>query len=248
MATNSHLPKYVMVTIQKKKRYGRMIQRMIPGMIFIVILICLLNVEYASGQVEEKIIEAVGTADVHRTDVEAAKQEAIANGLVSAVDKALAELLPAEIVSQNFHTVNRVVYDHIDKYISDYKVLTEAVSDKNYRVFIQAKVSMNKLKNGLATSGLMRAKKISYQNIEILVQGTRNLSYFIDFRKELKEIPGVKSIQVSDMQPDEATLLVHFQGSTKELTDALVLKKFGTFNIRVFELSHNKLRIELISM
>ncbi|MCJ7771796.1 MAG: hypothetical protein MUP22_01540, partial [Desulfobacterales bacterium] len=115
-----------------------------------------------------------------------------------------------------------------------------------YRVLIQAKVSIKKLKSRLTNSGLMQVRKIKIQNIEIVVQGTRNLSNFTSFRKELKEIPGVKAIQVSDMQPDEAKLLVNYEGNAKEFTDVLVLKKFDKFSIRIFEISEKKLKIELI--
>lgn len=206
----------------------------------------MLDTHNACGQMEVRTIEAVGTAIIYKTDIETARQQAIDNGLVSAVDKAIAEILPLESVTQNFQTLNTVIYNNTDAYISDYKVLTEAVSEKSCRVLIQAKVSIQKLKNRLSKTGLMQVRKIKYQNVELVVQGTRNLSNFINFRKGLKEIPGVKTIQVSDMQPDETRLFVNYEGSIKEFTDALILKKFDKFSIRIFEISENKLKIELI--
>ena len=206
-----------------------------------------LSTSNAYSQAEIETVEAVGTAIVHKMDVETAKQQAISNGLVSILDKVLTEMLSKELIAENFSKINNTIYDETDKFINDYKVLTEAVSKKNYRVLIQAKVSMKRLNSHLVKSGMMRVKKKKIQNIEIVVQGTRNLSHFFNFRKGLKEILGVKTVQVSDIQDDEANLLVNFEGSLKEFTDALVLKKFDQFSIRIFEISATQLRIELIS-
>jgi hypothetical protein len=225
----------------------RMFYQMMMICFSFIVTMFMADTHFAYGQVEIKTIEAVGTSVVYKTDVDTAKQQAIANGLVSAVDKAMFDILTVELATQNFGIINKIIYNNTDKYISDYKVLTEAVSKKNYRVLIQAKVSVIKLKSHLAKYGVMRVRKAKFQNVEIVVQGTRNLSNFISFRKGLKEISGVKSVQVSDMQSDETKLLVNFKGSAKEFTEALVLKKFDKFSIRIFEISKNKLRIELIS-
>jgi hypothetical protein len=200
----------------------------------------------AHGQIEIKTVEVVGTAVIQKTDVGKAKQQAIANGLVSAVDKVLAELVSTGLITKYFNLINKTIYSEADKYINDYKVLTEAVSTKNYRVLIQAKVSVKRLKSRLAKSGVMQVRKRQRQNIEVIVQGTRNLSHYFNFRNGLKEIPGVKTIQIKDMQGDEANIMVNFEGSSKEFTDALVLKKFDKFSIRIFEISETKLRIELV--
>lgn len=241
-----YLKKDLIINCLAMKKKWEWFYKAIIAAICIIATMLMMDTHRAYGQVEIKDIEALGTAIIYKTDVETAKQQAIESGLVSALDKAIAEILPVEVVTHNFQAINKIIYNDTDKYISDYKVLTEAVSDKSYRVLIQAKVSIKKLKNRLTNSGLMRVGKINIQNIEIIVQGTRNLSSFISFRKGLKEIPGVKEIQVSDMQPDEAKLLVNFEGNAKEFTDALVLKKFDKFSIRIFEMSENKLKTELI--
>jgi hypothetical protein len=195
---------------------------------------------------EVKTVEAVGTAAIYKTDVNTAKQQAIANGLVSVLDKVITEILSAEQLTQNFHKIDKSIYRDPDKYINDYKVLTESISKKDYRVLIQAKVLVEQLKNHLEKSGVMKARKRKFRNIEIVVQGTRNLSHFFNFRKGLKETAGVRAIQVNDMQGDTANLRVNFEGNSKELSDFLVLKKFENFSIRIFEISETKLKVELV--
>ncbi len=241
-----HLNDHFISKYKTNAQYSIVIRRIMLLVLSFTVPLLIMDSYDAYGQMEVKTIEAIGASGVYKTDVEAAKHEAIANGLVAVLDKAVAEILPVELVAQNFQVINKTIYNDTDKYISDYKVLTEAFSDKSYRVLIQANVSVKKLKNSLTKSGVMQVRRITFRNVEIVVQGTRNLSSFIKFREGLKEIPGVKTIQVSDMQPDEAKLVVNFEGSTKEFTDALVLKKFDNFSIRIFEISEDKLKVELI--
>ena len=132
------------------------------------------NLNDTYGEPEVKTVEVVGTAAVHKTDVDTAKQQAIANGLVSAVDKIVTEILSTEQLTQNFHKLDKTIYSETDKYINDYKVLTEAISKTDYRVLIQAKVSVKRLKNRLQKSGLMQVRKRKFRNIEIVVQDTGN--------------------------------------------------------------------------
>lgn len=218
----------------------------IPLMGMLLLSAVLLSIRLVHAGEETRTIAAVGTAIIYKADIETAKQQAIANGLVTAVDKAVSDLLNNELLSSNFRIINQIIYNNPDKYISDYKVLTQDITDKDYRVLVQAKVLIKKLENRLAKSGVMQVRRVKLKSIEMIVQGTRNLSHFINFRKGLKEIPGVKEMRVSDMQPDEAKLVVDFRGSTKELTEALILKKFDAFSIRIFEISDDTLRIELI--
>ncbi|MBL0700220.1 MAG: hypothetical protein JJV92_05000 [Desulfosarcina sp.] len=110
----------------------------------------------------------------------------------------------------------------------------------------------------LSHAGQLAAKELSAQIIaalqdkkeaemlEILVQGTDDLSNFVMFRKTLETIPGVKNVQTKLMRPGETTIVVLFQGSARELADALMLKTFVMFGISIDKVSENYLKLELI--
>ena len=82
--------------------------------------------------------------------------------------------------------------------------------------------------------------------IEIKVEGAGNLSNFVKFRRIVKNIPGVKDLQMKEMTSNEATMMVEFQGSVKELANALMLETFESIGINIYEISENHLRIALI--
>ena len=112
--------------------------------------------------------------------------------------------------------------------------------------------------NALANAGKLVAEELSTQiiaamqdkketeMIEILVQGTENLANFVIFRKALESMPNVTNVQIKEMKSDETTIMVLFQGSAKELADALMMKTFVMFGININELFDNYLKIKLI--
>jgi hypothetical protein len=372
----------------------------------------------AEENASEKIIEVIGTGAIQGGDVAKARDRAIKNSLVSAVEFAVADLLPIESMIQNFETLNEILYDNSSEFVADYKVLTELKSGRTYRVLVQATVSTSVIEQQLMNAGIKVCKKnlpeilffIAEQNFSdisprywwsedltffkgyteiamtekmlengfsvidqkrlvlneefetlkdkadlsnqdavslgailqadvviagnskadiapnimgkkiksfkaivsaralrtdtgeeiastvqtsvsvnqdnivgardalsnagylagrdlasqivrewheevkksittlvIIVEGTRDLSNFVIFRAELNEIPGIDSLQTSEMKADEATIVVDFQGNAKELADALMLKNFESFGINIYEISQSHLRIRLVS-
>lgn len=84
------------------------------------------------------------------------------------------------------------------------------------------------------------------EKFEILLKGAGNLANFVMFRRMLSTIEGVKFVQVKELKSDKATIRVDFNGKTKELAAALMLKAFESFGINIYEVSDSQLKIELI--
>ena len=82
--------------------------------------------------------------------------------------------------------------------------------------------------------------------VEIVVEGTGSLSNFVMFRRVLSELPGVDEIQIKEMKADEARIAVRFQGDGKKLADSLMMKSYETFGIDIFEVTPQRIKIELI--
>ena len=372
----------------------------------------------AEENASEKIIEAIGTGTIIGGDVAKARDRAIKNSLISAVEFTVADLLPLESIIQNFETLNEILYDNASEFVEHYKVLTELKSGRTYRALVQATVSTSLIEQQLMNAGIKVCKKnmpdilffIAEQNlddilprywwtgdssvvrgyseiamadgmirngffvidqkslikneefealkykpilsnqeavrlgdilrahvviagsskvdiapntmgeniksfrsivsaralrtdtgeeiastmqtavsvnqdevaggrdalsnagylagrelaskiasiwqkevkkslstVEIIVEGTRYLSNFVIFRSVLNEIPGIVTVQTSEMKADEATIVANFQGNAKELADALMLKNFESFGINIYEVSQTHLRVKLIS-
>ncbi|MDA3897278.1 MAG: hypothetical protein PF482_14175 [Desulfobacteraceae bacterium] len=83
--------------------------------------------------------------------------------------------------------------------------------------------------------------------ITLTVNGTDILPYLVVFRNKLKNIDGINSQQTLEMTPDEAILMIKYDGTSQSLADALLMKSFDSFSINIYESSENTLNIELIS-
>jgi hypothetical protein len=369
----------------------------------------------AEKQIPTKIVVVTGTGKIHQKDSARAREEAIASSLVSAVNRVAVELFPLESLVRNFQAFNEMIYGNTDKFIQDYKVLAEFPSANNYRVMVEATISINTLKKLMSSAGILLEEKplprilvlISDQNLsdrlpkywwgqekyfsesssinalveiiktkgfpiidphiitqnarvdpiydmpdlndteavtlglssqagvvivgksvasrgpnimgknirsfkgivsarairtdtgseiatttqtsvttntdeiagvrdvlsragslagedlasqilaawqkheeqsnilEIIIEGTGDIANFEKLRRIINNISGVKNLQIKELKPDEATMLVDFQGIAKELADALMLNTFGSMGINIYQVSQDRLRIKL---
>jgi len=370
----------------------------------------------AEEQLHTKTVLVIGTGRIYSDNVAVARNRAISNSLVSAIENVAKDFLPLESLIQNFQVINEILYSNAKEFVQGYKVLTEALSGNIYRVMVQATVSIDKVQQQLSIAGIMIGKKsmprvlffiaeqstednlpqywwgegmsavksvaesgmtrvmmekdfliidygelaqnlrndtlnlepeLDYQeavqlgvrvnadvvivgkaiaskapnimgkniksfkgavtvrafrtdtgkeiasasqtalsanvdevaggmaalsdagalagkdlslqileewqkeikklvNIELAVSGTSNFANFVQFRKTLNDISGVNRVQLKEMRLDESVISVDFQGNAKELADALMLEAFDSFGINIYEVSQNRLRIELI--
>ncbi|MCK4618368.1 MAG: hypothetical protein KAT52_00340 [Desulfobacterales bacterium] len=113
----------------------------------------------AEEDASEKIIEVIGTGTIYGDDVAKARDRAIKNSLVSAVDLTVANILPLESMIQNFETLNEILYDNTSEFVEYYKVLTELKSGRTYRVLVQATVSTSVIEQQLMSAGIKVCKK-----------------------------------------------------------------------------------------
>ena len=369
----------------------------------------------AENQISTKTVVVTGTGKIYQKDSARAREEAITDSLVSAVNRVAVELFPLESLVRNFQAFNKMIYGNTDKFIQDYKVLAEVPSKNNYRVMVEATVSINTLKKLMSSAGILLEEKplpkilvlISDQNLsdrlpkywwgqekyfsesssinalvepiktkgfpiidphiiiqntrvdpiydtpdlnhteavnlglslqaevvivgksvassgpnimgkrirsfkgivsarairtdtgseiattmktsiitntdeiagvrdvlsragslagedlaaqilaawqrheeqsnllEIIIKGTGDIANFEKLRRFINNISGVKNLQIKELKPDEATILVDFQGIAKELADALMLNTFESMGIKIYEVSRDRLRIEL---
>ena len=385
-----------------------------------VLVLFAIVVPLSDAQVEEqsliKTVVVIGTGAIYRGDSAKAREAAVSSSLILAVDMVTAEILSIESIARNFKAINEIIYSQTGEFIQGYKVLAESTAEKQYRVMVQAAVSIKALEEKLLEAGIMVTKKalpktlflvaeqhfeddlLNYwwgkdsvffeaiaevsmaetlssvgfpiidhdsvmlynelytaynqpdlnnqevadfgdilqaevvifgkstafivQNtmgtniksfkgsvtvrairtdtgaqiastiqsavaansdeiagsrealtiagalagkelasqiaaawqqedqllgmVEIVLEGTGNLANFIKFRSMLNDMPGVEEMQIKEIKFNQATIMVAFQGSAKELADALILETFESIGINIYEVSEKSLRIGLV--
>jgi len=128
----------------------------------------------AENQIPTKTIVVIGTGNIYGGNSAKAREQAIANGLVSAVEGVAVELLPPETLARNFQAFNDLLYGQTGKFVQGYRVLTELPLKNTYRVLVEADVLTSELKISLSDAGILLSKKslpkvlvlISEQNLQ----------------------------------------------------------------------------------
>ncbi len=100
-------------------------------------------------------IGVIGSARIYKKNVAAARNQAIAGGLMSAVDAVVMKFLPKDTIVKEFKAINDVLFDSANEFIQDYKVLGEAVAGKKYRIIIQVSVMSGKLRDRFTNAGIV---------------------------------------------------------------------------------------------
>ncbi|MGD8513964.1 MAG: hypothetical protein PVG85_08460, partial [Deltaproteobacteria bacterium] len=119
-------------------------------------------------------LEVIGRGRIYRDNVAKARDEAITDGLWSAVEQGVGLLISSEAVVDHFQLLSDRVYSQGEELIHDYKVLTESKSGLYYRLVVQVTLSMGALRDKLQEIGILMAHKempsllflLSEQNID----------------------------------------------------------------------------------
>ena len=167
-------------------------------LMFFLSVVCIpsKNVQ-AENQIPTKTIVVIGTGNIQGENSARAREQAIANGLVSAVEDAAVELLPPESLARNFQTFNDLLNGQTGKFVQGYRVLAELPLKNTYRVVVEAKVFSSRLKIFLSDAGILLSEKflpkilvlISEQNIE-----DRSPAYWWGQKTNLKKAISVSTL------------------------------------------------------
>lgn len=145
------------------------------GMVLLSIAI-LAPAVHARETVQIQNYEVLGSAPILAANIENARQKAIENSLVTAVDVATASILPLQTRVDHFQALNGLLYTKTDDFVQGYRVLTGAKFDGTYRVLVEATISIEQLRNALRQAGISAPQKplprvlllISEKNLEDL--------------------------------------------------------------------------------
>ena len=113
---------------------------------------------YAKKQVQNKTFVVVGSSQISGGNIQAAREAAISESLVSAVALMTEEVLEVNSLIEYFPQVNDIIYAKPNAFVLDYKVLTETESGKLYRVLVKARVAGKKIAEQLSNADILRAK------------------------------------------------------------------------------------------
>ncbi|MEE8431602.1 MAG: hypothetical protein V3S16_10150 [Candidatus Desulfatibia sp.] len=139
-----------------------------------VLVLFTILVPLSDAQVEEqlliKTVVVIGTGAIYKGDSARAREAAVSSSLILAVDMVTVEILPIKSMVRNFKAINKIIYSQTGEFIQGYKVLAEFPAKKQYRVMVQAAVSIKVLEEKLLEAGIMVAKKVMPKTLFLVAE------------------------------------------------------------------------------
>jgi hypothetical protein len=83
--------------------------------------------------------------------------------------------------------------------------------------------------------------------ITVVVEGTGGqIANFVRLRTAITSLSGVKEVKMREMSANQSTMAVNYEGSSRSLADALLLKTFSGFGIDIYDVAPEIIRIRLV--
>lgn len=124
-------------------------------MTLLVVFLALPGALRAEPGASLKVFLALGKGVISRSNIPAAKEKAVKEGLSTAVEEALFDILTENAITENFDAVTEILTDSPDTYIDGYKVVAERRFEAHYHVAVAASVAMDRLAGRLTASGIV---------------------------------------------------------------------------------------------
>jgi len=121
----------------------------------VIMLFLVQSVKAEEDSTHFKTIVVIGTGIISENNIARAREKAISESLVTAVGVVMADVVPLEVFVPNFNALNKIIYTHTENFINGYRVLAETKHKNLYRVIVQARVSVVKIKQHLTEIGIM---------------------------------------------------------------------------------------------
>lgn len=97
-------------------------------------------------------------------------------------------------------------------------------------------------------SAAWREQARQADTLEIHVKGEGNiLEELVRLRQALRRIEGINSLQTRQRSRNEALMDIEYDGSARGLADKIILTTFRGFGVDIYELTENRISIELIA-
>ncbi len=186
---------------------------------FVLIGLCVIlpsvgSICEAAAEPVVKQINVLGSAMVYKGNLADGRQNAVNDALAAAVGQAVMEMLTGETVVRRFQLINDSILNQREKYIRNYRVLTENVSGKTIRTLVQVDIGLDRISRDLAELGLALAGAV-YPRIVFMIA-----------EKEVADTDfgfwwGDR--QWADRTVSESTMATAFQAAGFELIDPPVL-------------------------
>ena len=143
-------------------------------------------------QAEDLALMVEGRAQVTKEDEALARSEAVKDALENALMRALQRILPDKESSDKFNTLKTALSGKVDRYIGNYRIVSESRQQEFYEVEAQVLVLDKLLEDDLVQMGLVSEQQAQQGTpIFLSVDGVEKYADFVRLRNFLQSMPKI---------------------------------------------------------
>ena len=146
-------------------------KRWIGSIVVLVFLVITTTSGFGAETLPVQQLNVLGTSAVHKGNLAEGRQDSVDNALAAAVGSMVMEMLTSETVVRRFQLINEAILNQHDKYVQNYRVLTESTSGGTIRTLVQVDVAADRLSRDLSQLGLALSDTV-YPHILFMIAET----------------------------------------------------------------------------
>ena len=146
-------------------------KRWIGSIVVLVFLVIATTSGFGAETLPVQQLNVLGTSAVHKGNLAEGRQDSVDNALAAAVGSMVMEMLTSETVVRRFQLINESILNQRDKYVQNYRVLTESISGGTIRTLVQVDVAADRLSRDLSQLGLALSDTV-YPHILFMIAET----------------------------------------------------------------------------
>lgn len=132
----------------------------------------------------EKELVVIGSSPIYN-NVTSARNAAVAEGLLSAVESVALEMIPTESLESEFETISTRLYNNRLDFTQGYQVLKEINTGEYYRLLIRTSVAVDKIRTMLQEMGITMAPEALPKMLFLVAEKhADDLSFYFWWRNE----------------------------------------------------------------
>ena len=162
-----------------------------------------------------------------------ARNVAIGNGKRNALETALAELIPGDLLLENYETINEHVYRRYESFIDTFRILSEGSKENIYEATLESTIALERLTKTLIDLGFIQEGLAREQSRFRLTVSQVSCGFCFKALQEYlqNEMQGIEGVSLCAISPGRFTLEILYRGAPETFQDTITSKSFQGFRL-----------------
>jgi len=187
-------------------------------------MVVLPEISYSAETMATQVVEAEGSAQVIGLDLARARNEAVRDALLKAVEQVANRFLSPRVAEREARLLNEQIYSQAEGFVQDYRLLFETSVMDVYTVTIRATVFADGISGELLRLGLITSYPPTpvAAGISLTIHGIRSYGDYARAYGILKDrIPGVRAAAPREMSWGLARFDISMEGRIPAVAERL---------------------------